>query len=59
MSGIEFFAPYTCNLCLHMKHITLANIYERLETFEPRVETDPGIAEKARLAVERMLSIGG
>ncbi len=53
---VEFIRP--CNLCPHMKRITLANIYECLETLEPRVEIDPGVAERARLAVERMLAIG-
>jgi len=57
ISDVEFIRP--CNLCPHMKRITLANIYESLETLEPRVEIDPMIAEKARLAVERMLAIGG
>jgi quinolinate synthase len=54
---VEFIRP--CNLCPHMKRITLANIYEALESLEPRIEIDPGIAEKARKAVERMLAIGG
>jgi len=53
---VEFIRP--CNLCPHMKRITLANIYESLETLEPRVEIDPGVAENARRAVERMLAIG-
>jgi quinolinate synthase len=56
-SDVEFIRP--CNLCPHMKRITLANIYESLETLEPRVEIDPMVAEKARFAVERMLAIGG
>ena len=54
---VEFIRP--CNLCPHMKRITLANIYEALESLEPRIEIDPGIAGKARKAVERMLAIGG
>jgi len=54
---VEFIRP--CNLCPHMKRITLANIHEALETLEPRIEIDPAVAVKARLAVERMLTIGG
>jgi quinolinate synthase len=53
---VEFIRP--CNLCPHMKRITLANIYDSLESLEPRIEINPAIAEKARLAVERMLAIG-
>ena len=57
ISDVEFIRP--CNLCPHMKRITLANIYECLETLEPRIEIDPNVAEKARFAVERMLAISG
>ncbi len=56
ISDVEFIRP--CNLCPHMKRITLANIYQALETLEPRVEIDPAVAERARVAVERMLSPG-
>jgi quinolinate synthase len=54
VTDVEFIRP--CNLCPHMKRITLANIHASLETLQPRVEIDPAIAEKARLAVERMLA---
>ena len=53
---VDFIRP--CNLCPHMKRITLENIYESLQTLEPRVEIDPAIAGKARAAVERMLEHG-
>jgi len=56
VTDVEFIRP--CNLCPHMKRITLANIYESLENLEPRVEIDPLVAEKARRAVERMLEHG-
>lgn len=55
ISDVEFIRP--CNLCPHMKKITLANIYESLQTLGPRVEIDPAVAAKARLAVERMLAV--
>jgi quinolinate synthase len=52
---IEFVRP--CNLCPHMKRITLPNILEALETLEPRVEIDPALIAPARAAVERMLAV--
>ena len=57
ISDVEFIRP--CNLCPHMKRITLANIYQALETLEPRVEIDSAVAKRARIAVERMLSFCG
>ncbi len=53
---VEFIRP--CNLCPHMKRITLANIQRSLEMLYPAVEIDPVVADKARAAVERMLAIG-
>ena len=47
-----------CNLCPHMKRITLDNILTSLETLHPAVEINPVIAARARLAVERMVAIG-
>ena len=52
---VEFVRP--CNLCPHMKRITLPKILESLKTLEPRVEIDPAVAERARRAVERMLEL--
>jgi quinolinate synthase len=57
VSDVEFVRP--CNLCPHMKRITLANIYSALQTLETRVEIDPSVAERARHAVERMLVLSG
>jgi quinolinate synthase len=56
ITDVQFIRP--CNLCPHMKRITLAKIFESLDKLEPRVEIDPGVAEKARRAVERMLEQG-
>jgi quinolinate synthase len=56
INDVEFIRP--CNLCPHMKRITLANIHTALETLEPRVEIDPLVAANARRAVERMLAVG-
>jgi quinolinate synthase len=52
---LEFIRP--CNLCPHMKKITLGNIRHALETMQHQVMIDDGIAGRARLAVERMLAV--
>lgn len=52
---IEFVRP--CNLCPHMRRITLGNIRRALETMEGAVEIDPALATRARAAVERMIAI--
>jgi quinolinate synthase len=52
---IEFIRP--CNLCPHMKRITLKNIRQALETNRYVVEIDPALATRARKAVERMLEL--
>jgi len=51
----EFVRP--CNLCPHMKRITLENIHEALlrERFE--VTVDKSVADRARLAVQRMIDL--
>jgi quinolinate synthase len=53
--GIEFVRP--CNLCPHMKRITLTNIRRSLETLTHEVTIDPMVAAGARRAVERMLAV--
>ena len=52
--GTAFVRP--CNLCPHMKRITLSNIRHALETMTHEVIIDARIAVSARRAVERMLS---
>jgi len=52
----EYVRP--CNLCPHMKRITLENIRTSLATMTHRVEVAPEIAEPARKAVFRMLDVG-
>jgi quinolinate synthase len=52
---IEFVRP--CNLCPHMKRITLKNIRHALETNQHQVTIDPAIADRARRSVERMLAL--
>lgn len=52
---LEFIRP--CNLCPHMKIITLGNIRRALETMQHQIIIDKSIAIRARLAVERMLAV--
>ena len=52
---LEFIRP--CNLCPHMKTITLGNIRHALETMQHEVTIDDSVAARARLAVERMLAV--
>ena len=54
--GTDFVRP--CNLCPHMKRITLPKILRALVRLEHRVEVEPGVAARARRAVERMLAVG-
>ena len=54
--GVEFVRP--CNLCPHMKRITLPKILRSLETGEHEVTVAPEVAARARSAVERMLAVG-
>jgi quinolinate synthase len=53
--GLELIRP--CNLCPHMKRITLGKIRRALETMQHEVEIDPEVAVAARRAVERMLAV--
>jgi quinolinate synthase len=52
---VEFVRP--CNLCPHMKRITLAGILNSLQTMTHEVTVDPAIAVKAKAAVERMMAV--
>jgi quinolinate synthase len=52
---LEFIRP--CNLCPHMKTITLGNIRYALETMQHQVTIPESVAARARLAVERMLAV--
>lgn len=54
-ADVEFVRP--CNLCPHMKRITLRNIRQALEEDRHEVTVDPSIAGAARRAIERMLEI--
>jgi quinolinate synthase len=51
--NVEFVRP--CNLCPHMKRNTLPKILHSLQTMQYEVTVAPGVAERARRSVERML----
>jgi quinolinate synthase len=53
---VDFVRP--CNLCPHMKKITLPNIAESLEKMQYPVDVDRDLAARARRSVERMLEVG-
>ncbi len=54
--AVEFVRP--CNLCPHMKRITLPKILASLRDLRYEVTVDPAIADRARRAVERMVELG-
>jgi quinolinate synthase len=53
--NVNFVRP--CNLCPHMKRITLPKILASLQTMEHKVEIDAAIIDKARAAIERMIAL--
>jgi quinolinate synthase len=52
---VEFVRP--CNLCPHMKRITLEGILHSLQTMSVEVLVDPEISARAKVAIDRMLAI--
>lgn len=52
---VEFVRP--CNLCPHMKRISLEAIYDSLLNMQYEVTVDPEVAARARRAVERMVNL--
>ncbi|MEP1575112.1 quinolinate synthase NadA [Roseibium album] len=46
-----------CNLCPHMKRITLGKILDSLVEMKEEVVVDPVVADRARTAVERMINL--
>ena len=52
---VEFIRP--CNLCPHMKRISLKAIYECLRDEKYEVDVDPEMIVKARAAVDAMLAL--
>ena len=52
---IEFVRP--CNLCPHMKRITLDKILHSLQTMTVEVTVDPEVSARAKKAIDRMLAV--
>jgi quinolinate synthase len=52
---VEFLRP--CNLCPHMKRITLQGIYDSLRFHQYEVTVDPALIPRAALAVQRMIDM--
>src|SRR5690242_20049121 len=55
LPDVEMVQP--CNLCPHMKRITLPKILESLLYLREEVTVDPAIAARARRSVERMINL--
>jgi quinolinate synthase len=55
LPDVEMVRP--CNLCPHMKRITLPKILDSLVYLREEVVVDPMIADKARRSVERMINL--
>jgi quinolinate synthase len=55
LPDVEIVQP--CNLCPHMKRITLPKILDSLVYLREEVTVDPVIAAKARRSVERMINL--
>ena len=54
--NVEFIKP--CNMCPHMKKITLPKILDCLENETGEITMDRKTIDKARLSVEKMVAIG-
>ena len=54
--NVEFIRP--CNMCPHMKKITLPKILDCLENETGEITMDQETIDKARLSVEKMVAIG-
>ena len=53
--GTQFVRP--CNLCPHMKRITLQGIYDSLRLRQFEVTVDPALIPRAAAAVQRMIDM--
>jgi quinolinate synthase len=53
--GTQFIGP--CNLCPHMKRISLENIHAALVNERYEVTVEASVAVRARAAVQRMIDL--
>ena len=54
--NVEFIRP--CNLCPHMKRVSLKKILDAIRYNQYQVEVNKDIINKARISIDRMLEIG-
>ncbi len=54
--GVEFVKP--CNLCPHMKRISLENIYDALVEMKHEVQVPEDVRVRAKAAIDAMLALG-
>jgi quinolinate synthase len=52
---VDFIRP--CNLCPHMKRITLEGIYDALKTMQHEVVIPEDVRVRAKRAIDRMLAL--
>lgn len=57
--GKKFYAANERASCAYMKVTTLPKVLGALERLEHRITVPPDVAARAKLAIERMVSIGG
>lgn len=55
MPDVDFVGP--CNMCPFMKMITLEKVLWTLHSMQGAVEVDPEVADRARVAVQRMIDV--
>jgi quinolinate synthase len=55
----RFFAANERASCAYMKVTTLPKVRSAIENMQHRITVPPAIADRARLAIERMVAIGG
>lgn len=55
LPDVDFVGP--CNMCPYMKKITLEKVLWSLHTMQGEVEVDAAVANKARVAVQRMIDL--
>jgi quinolinate synthase len=53
----QFVPANRAAVCRYMKMITLPKLRDSLHDLSPQVKVDPAIAERARVPIERMVSI--
>ena len=57
--GKTFHAASDRAVCAYMKVTTLPKVYASLERLQYEITVPPAVAKRARLAIERMVAIGG